>query len=245
MPRGSWWMPPNAASHGFALDHLMRWDMAAMGACFLLAQALLFWLLLRPRTKRTAVHALRVELLPLLLLTILYIAMSVTAEHVWAHERFQGAAPAALRVEVVGQQFQWYFHYPGADAAYGASRPQLVNASLGNPLGLDPADAHGRDDIVASELVLPQGREVDLQLRSLDVIHGFFLPEMRLKQNAVPGQTLHVHFTPIAQGTYAVLCTQLCGSGHARMQAKLRVVSVATYQQWLASRAPHHAGTAP
>ena len=245
MPRATWWMPPNAAAHGVAVDHLMRWDIAVMGGCFLLAQAVLVWLLLRPRRHHSAPPVLHVELLPLLLLTSLYVAMTITAEQVWAHQRFEGAEPAALRVEVVGQQFQWYFHYPGVDAAYGTSQPQLVNAALGNPLGIDPADAHGRDDIVASELVLPEGREVDLQLRSLDVIHGFFLPEMRLKQNAVPGQTLHVHFTPTRRGTYAVLCTQLCGSGHARMQAKLRVVSAGEYVQWLALHAPRHAGDKP
>ena len=117
------------------------------------------------------------------------------------------------------------------------SRPQLINAALGNPIGLDPADQHGEDDIVASELVLPVNRELDLQLRSLDVIHGFFVPQMRLKQNAVPGATLHVHFTPIREGTYPILCSQLCGSGHARMQTHLRVVSPSDYEAWLASRA--------
>ncbi len=169
--------------------------------------------------------------------SLLYIVMAVTAEHLWARQRFEGPAPAALRVEVVAQQFQWYFHYPGPDAAYGVSRPQLINAALGNPIGLDPADQHGQDDIVASELVLPVNRELDLQLRSLDVIHGFFVPQMRLKQNAVPGATLHVHFTPIREGTYAILCSQVCGSGHTRMQAHLRVVSPSDYQAWLASRA--------
>ena len=78
------------------------------------------------------------------LLVALYIVMAVTAEHLWARERFEGAAPAALHVEVVAQQFQWYFHYPGTDAAYGTSQPQLVNAALGNPIGLDPADQHGK-----------------------------------------------------------------------------------------------------
>ncbi len=239
-----WWMPPNAAAHGYAVDTLMRWDVGAMVGCFVLAHGLLIWLLLRPRRSSTAPLTRSVELLPLLLLTALYIAMAISAERVWAHERFEGAAPAALRVEVVGQQFQWYFHYPGADATYGTSQPQLVNAALGNPLGLDPEDSHGADDIVASELVLPIGREVDLQLRSLDVIHGFFLPDMRLKQNAVPGQSLHVHFTPVHEGVYPVLCSQLCGLGHARMQARLRVVSASAYQGWLASRAPHHAEVA-
>jgi cytochrome c oxidase subunit 2 len=232
-----WWMPPNAAAHGIAVDRLMRSDVAAMMACFLLANILLIWLFLSPRRGPSALSTWRVEFVPLGLLVVLYIVMAVTAEHLWARERFEGAAPDALRVEVVAQQFQWYFHYPGADAAYGQSRPQLINAALGNPIGLDPGDQHGRDDIVASELVLPVHREVDLQLRSLDVIHGFFVPEMRLKQNAVPGATLHVHFTPIREGVYPILCSQVCGSGHARMQAHLRVVSQSAYDAWLAARA--------
>jgi cytochrome c oxidase subunit 2 len=231
-----WWMPPNAAAHGIAVDRLMRWDVAAMTACFLLANILLIWFFLRPRRAPSAPSTWRVEFFPLTLLIALYIVMAVTAEHLWARERFEGAAPDALRVEVVAQQFQWYFHYPGTDAAYGQSRPQLINAALGNPIGLDPGDQHGRDDIVASELVLPVHREVDLQLRSLDVIHGFFVPEMRLKQNAVPGATLHVHFTPIREGFYPILCSQVCGSGHARMQAHMRVVSQSAYDAWLASR---------
>lgn len=231
-----WWMPPNAAAHGFAVDRLMRWDIAAMSACLLLANILLVWLFLRPRRAASPPSPWRVEFIPLGLLLVLYVVMAATAEYVWARERFEGAAPAALRVEVVAQQFQWYFHYPGVDAAYGESRPRLINAALGNPIGLDPADQHGIDDIVASELVLPVNREVDLQLRSLDVIHGFFMPEMRLKQNAVPGATLHIHFTPIREGMYPILCSQVCGSGHARMQAHMRVVSETTYDAWLVSR---------
>jgi cytochrome c oxidase subunit 2 len=232
-----WWMPPNAAAHGVAVDRLMRWDVGVMALCFLLAQIVLAWLFLRPRRKSSAPSTRRAEFAPLTLLVALYIVMAVTAEHLWARERFEGAAPDALRVEVVAQQFQWYFHYPGTDAAYGTSQPQLVNAALGNPIGLDPADDHGKDDIVASELVLPLNREVDLQLRSLDVIHGFFVPQMRLKQNAVPGDTLHVHFTPVREGNYPILCSQVCGSGHARMQARMRVVSQSVYDAWLVSRA--------
>jgi cytochrome c oxidase subunit 2 len=236
------WMPPNAAAHGIAVDRLMRWDIAVMSLCFVLAQVVLVWLLWRPRRERTAPSPWRVELVPLALLTLLYIVMAVTAEHVWASQRFEGPAPAALRVEAVGQQFQWYFHYPGRDATYGLSRPTLVNAALGNPLGLDAIDEHGRDDIVASELVLPVNREVDLQLRALDVIHGFFVPQMRLKQNAVPGETLHVHFTPMEAGIYPILCSQVCGSGHTRMQAWLRVVSERDYDAWLMAHA--HRGEA-
>jgi cytochrome c oxidase subunit II len=109
-----------------------------------------------------------------------------------------------------------------------------VRAAAGNPLGLDSADLHGADDIVSSELVLPAGREVDLRLRSHDVIHGLFIPGMRLKQNAVPGMVLHVHFTAVTPGEYDILCSQVCGLGHTRMQATLRVVSPAAFRDWLA-----------
>ncbi len=133
-------------------------------------------------------------------------------------------------------QFAWYFRYPGVDATFGATEPPLVSAAEGNPLGVDPADPHGHDDLVSSELVLSAGREVDLRLRAQDVIHGFAVPELRLKQNAVPGQTIHIHFTPTSPGTYAILCTQLCGSGHYRMNANLRVLQPDEFARWLAVR---------
>jgi cytochrome c oxidase subunit 2 len=84
-------------------------------------------------------------------------------------------------------------------------------------------------------LVLPVGHEVDLQIRSLDVVHGLFIPAMRLKQNALPGSTLHVHFTPVVVGEYPIVCSQVCGSGHYRMEAKLRVVSPSDFAQWMAA----------
>ena len=96
--------------------------------------------------------------------------------------------------------------------------------------------AYGKDDLVTSELVLPAGREVDLRLHAQDVIHGFAVPEMRLKQNAVPGTESHIHFTPEIPGTYAVLCTQVCGQGHFRMHAVLRVLPEREFDAWLAGK---------
>ena len=138
-----------------------------------------------------------------------------------------------MQVEVTGQQFVWYFRYPGADAAFGRTNLSLVAPAEGNPLGIDPNDSYGHDDIVTSQLVLPANREVDLTLRAVDVIHGFSIPEMRIKQNAIPGQTTHIHFTPELPGDYAILCTQVCGLGHYRMLATLRVLSPADFAAWL------------
>jgi len=133
-------------------------------------------------------------------------------------------------------QFAWYFRYPGEDATFGRTDPRRIAPGEGNPLGLDPTDERGKDDLVISQLVLPANRPVDLRLTAQDVIHGFAVPELRLKQNALPGQTIHLHFTPTTPGTYAILCTQLCGLGHYRMQADLRVVSPTEYATWLAAR---------
>jgi len=230
------WMPRNGAMHGFALDRLMQWNLAAIAALFLVAHVLLAIALLRRRRNERIRNFNVAGWLPLALLCGMYIWMAVAAQRLWAANRFEGPSPTAMQVEVVGVQFQWYFRYPGDDATFGATKPQLVNAGAGNPLGIDPLDAAGNDDIVGSELVLPAGREVDLRLRAHDVIHGFFIPGMRLKQNALPGQTLHIHFTPVIPGEYPILCTQVCGLGHGHMQARLKVVPAAEFASWLADR---------
>jgi cytochrome c oxidase subunit 2 len=246
-----WWMPPDGSLHGPAADGLLWFNLVVLGLLLLLAQALLIFVFLRrthpnnlsergPKGSKglfSSTHAKkllwRYELLPLIALTLLYTGLAIAAQRLWAANRFQGASPQALQVEVTGVQFQWYFRYPGPDAVFGSTRAELVNAPAGNPLGLDPADARGQDDIVSSVLVLPAGREVDLGIRSLDVIHGFFVPGMRVKQNAVPGMEMHIHFTPTIPGDYPILCSQICGSGHARMQTHLRVVPEAEYKTWL------------
>lgn len=240
-------LPPNGALHGFALDHLLRWNLLTIFWLFVAAQVLIVLALLTRNLRGRAARAspgksgsaavfILAELLPLLAITGLYLWMMVTSHRVWEERREPGATLNAVRVEVTGVQFEWYFRYPGNDGIYGALRPTLVNAPAGNPLGLDPRDPHSRDDIVSSVLVLPAGQPVDLTLRSPDVIHGFFIPGMRLKQDAIPGMTGHLQFTPTVPGNYPILCSQVCGLGHARMQAMLRVVSPADYQRWLAAR---------
>ncbi|WP_158748127.1 cytochrome C oxidase subunit II [Acidobacterium sp. S8] len=237
-----WWMPPNGALHGAAIDHLMWWNLTALTTLFLLAHIFLIAALFRTRKSGNDLSQLRWKFLPLAGLTLLYAWMAISAQKLWATIRFQGAAPNALQVEITGEQFQWYFRYPGADATFGLTRPELINAPAGNPLGVDRTDEHSADDIISSILILPAGHEVDLGIRSIDVIHGFFIPGMRVKQNAVPGMEMHIHFTPDTPGDYPILCSQVCGSGHARMQTHLQVVSENEYEIWLKKHAPEHLG---
>lgn len=229
------WMPPDGALHGPIVDHLMFWNLMALCAAAVFAHFWLGFAIFRRHSARGSFPAM-VRWALVAVFCVMYAWMALTAQRLWAANRFAGPSLTALQVEVVGEQFQWYFRYPGADAVFGTTRPQLVNAASGNPLGLDPRDPHSADDIVSSTLVLPVGREVDLQLRSLDVIHGFFIPGMRLKENTVPGLVLHIHFTPSATGTYPILCSQVCGLGHSRMQARLLVVSPTDFNTWIAGR---------
>lgn len=248
------WLPPNGALHGIDLDHLLRWNLDTVFWLFVASQILIVLALLMaalrrrtapPAQPRSVAAFLFTSLLPLLAITGLYIAMLVTSHRLWAARREQANLRNPVQVEVTGVQFAWYFRYPGDDGIYGRVAPRLVNAPAGNPLGLDPNDPHSRDDVVSPVLVLPAGRPVDLRLRSLDVIHGFFIPGMRLKQDAIPGMLGHLQFTPEVPGVYPILCSQVCGLGHARMQAQLRVVSEAEFQQWLAAREPGGATPPP
>jgi len=228
-----WHLPVDGSWHGHALDaHLLLNLWIALGL-FALANVLLVVGVVSHRRAHRPIHKLTLEYLPLAAFAAVFLFLGLRANSLWATQRYTGAAPDALQVEVTGLQFAWYFRYPGADATFGRTRNQLVSAAEGNPVGIDPADPHGNDDIVRPQLVLPAGREVDLTLRAVDVIHGFAVPEMRLKQNAVPGDTQHIHFTPTRPGDYAILCTQVCGLGHYRMQAVLRVMPPEQFDEWL------------
>lgn len=230
----TWGLPFDASAHGPAIDHHLLLNLwIILGLAALAHLILLVGLIARRRAEATS---WRVEYLPLAALALLFAFLTVRAERLWATARYTGAEPSALQVQVVGEQFVWYFRYPGADYTFGITKPQLVDAGAGNPLGIDPADGHGADDIVTSELVLPANRQIDLRINSMDVIHGFSVPQMRLKQNAVPGMTIHVHFTPKVPGTYAILCTQVCGMGHYRMNANLRVLPQDQFATWLAAK---------
>jgi cytochrome c oxidase subunit II len=229
-----WPLPADASAHGPALDHHLLLNLWIALALLTLAHLILIIGLIARRANEPTSHW-RIEYLPLIALAILFTTFTVKAERLWAATRYTGASPSAMQIEVTGAQFAWYFRYPGPDAIFGRTQPTLIDPGAANPVGIDPVDPASTDDFVTSELVIPANREIDLRLRSQDVIHGFAIPELRLKQNAVPGQTIHVHFTPTAPGTYAILCTQLCGLGHYRMNATLRIISPDQFAAWLAA----------
>ena len=228
-----WRLPFDASLHGPAMDRHLLLNLWIALALLALAHLVLLTGLARRSRSTTPARKWLVEYLPLTAISLVFILLGIRAERLWAAQRYTGADPGAMQVEVTGMQFVWYFRYPGPDAAFGNTSLTLADPSAANPLGLDPNDPHSADDIVSSQLVLPANREVDLRLRAQDVIHGFSVPELRIKQNAVPGETVHIHFTPTVPGDYAILCTQVCGSGHYRMNATLRVLPQAQFDAWL------------
>jgi cytochrome c oxidase subunit II len=239
-----WPLPADASAHGPALDaHLLLNLWIALALLALAHVLLLIGLIARRAHQQTqpteASRLWRIEHIPLAILALLFTFLTLRAERLWADARYTGPDLTAMQVEVTGVQFAWYFRYPGPDAVFGITQPKLVAPGEGNPLGLDPSDPHAADDILSSELVLPANRQVDLRLRAQDVIHGFSVPEMRLKQDAVPGETIHLHFTPTTPGTYAILCTQVCGLGHHRMSATLRVLPPDEFAAWLDKHQRH------
>lgn len=235
LPVTRWLLPADASLHGSALDrHLLLNLWIMLGLAALAHALLLIGLLLRraPEAAPGKPHRVRVEYMPLLGLALLFAVLGVQAERLWADTHTTGPDKAALQIEVTGVQFAWYFRYPGPDAIFGRTSPALVDPAAANPVGIDPADPAGADDFVSAELVLPAGHDVDLTLRAQDVIHGFAVPELRLKQNAVPGMVQHIHFTAETPGTYVVLCTQVCGLGHYRMNANVRVLPQPEFDAW-------------
>lgn len=143
----------------------------------------------------------------------------------------------AVVVRVVAEQFTWNIHYPGADGVFGNSDIKLVTAE--NPLGLDTADTNAKDDITTiNQLYLPVDKPVIVRLSSKDVVHSFSLPEMRVKQDAIPGDVIPVWFVPTKTGEFEIACAQLCGLGHYRMRGFLTIQTQEEFDAWLKETPP-------
>jgi cytochrome c oxidase subunit II len=147
--------------------------------------------------------------------------------------QFVTVPKGAAEIEVVGQQWQWSFRLPGRDGLLGTSDPRYISSD--NPLGLNPNDPNGQDNvvIVADDLHLPVGKPVKVLLRSLDVIHDFYVPEFRAKMDLMPGLVTYFWFTPTRTGTFEVLCAAFCGVGHPQMRGSVVVENENAYQAWL------------
>ncbi len=231
------WFPPAITDIGAQIDSQFQRTLVITGVIIVLAQFGLALTIFRFRDHGQKASYIEgnstMEFVWTLATVIMFVGLGFYGEHAWAEAHFQGAAPGALVVELTGQQFAWNFRYAGPDGKWGRLLPELVSASSGNPLGLDPRDPAGKDDIVSPVMYVPVGREVELLIRTQDVTHSFYVRELRLKQDAVPGMVITMHFNPTVEGQYEIACAELCGLGHYRMRSFLNVVSQAEYDKWM------------
>ena len=236
-----WWFPPAITDFGHEIDDQFFRTFVITGVVFVLAQFGLAYAIYRFRDhgqKATYFEGNNtMEVVWTLATVVLFVGLGLYARSAWAQVHFIGAAPGALRIEVTAQQFAWNFHYAGADGQMGRTKPERVSASTGNPIGLDQTDPASKDDIVSPTIAVPAGREVELVLLSQDVTHSFYVRELRLKQDLVPGMEIHMHFTATVPGDYELACAELCGLGHYRMHSMLSVMSEADFEKWMKDQA--------
>ena len=135
--------------------------------------------------------------------------------------------------KVIAQQWQWSYRLPGADGKLGTSDSRKISPE--NPLGVNADDPNGQDDVVveAADLHLPIDKPVKMLLRSIDVLHDFYVPEFRAKMDMIPGSVTYFWFTPTRTGTFEVLCAELCGTGHGFMRGIVMVDTEEEYAAWL------------
>lgn len=231
-----WWFPPAITPVGHQIDQQFLITFIVTGIVFVLAQLALAWMVFRYRDQGRKARFVRgshvLEVVWTTITLVIFVGLGVMASHAWGEVHFGGPSPGALQVEVTGVQFQWNFRYPGPDGKFGRIVPKDIDASVGNPLGLDPSDPAAKDDIVVPDLYLPVDRQIELMLRSQDVIHSFFVRELRVKQDCVPGIIIPIHFTVSKIGNYEITCNQLCGLGHYHMHAMLHVLSQGDFAKW-------------
>jgi cytochrome c oxidase subunit 2 len=234
---GAYAPPPAITDVGLAIDHQYDLTLAVVATVFILSQLGLAFAIFRFRDHGQKARFTRgnntMEVIWTTATVILFVGLGLMGRKAWAEMRFTEAAPGAIPVEVTENQFVFNFRYPGPDGKFGHLDPKQISASTGNPLGIDQNDPAGKDDIVVPTLTVPVNHEVQLMIRSQDVIHNFFVRELRLQQDATPGMVVPLHFTANAIGQYEIVCTQLCGLGHSRMHSYLNVVSEADYAAFL------------
>jgi cytochrome c oxidase subunit 2 len=212
-----WWLPPNVSSYGPHIDQLFYLILGMVGFFFVLTEGILIWCVFRyarkSETKADFTHGNhKLEMLWTAIPGALLLVITFTQMGTWAEIKYKGSFPNVAPIaEVWASQFDWRVRYPGDDGKFGTMD------DIENPF----------------EFVVPVNEPVLFHLRSRDVIHSFFVPYLRLKQDAMPGMVIPVWFQVTQEGSYDLVCAELCGWGHYKMAGRLRVVSRAAYEEWL------------
>jgi cytochrome c oxidase subunit 2 len=243
----AYYMPPDYSAHGAELDRLnanVHWLMLILFVGWGLVFLFMIMRFRASKHPKANYHGTKSHLSTyaefgiLVVEIVLLVVFSIPLWARWTNP--PGPDQNPLEVRVVAEQFAWNVHYPGADHIFGKTDVTLVSSS--NPLGLDVTDPHAKDDIATlNQLYLEVNRPIIVRISSKDVIHSFGLPYMRVKQDAIPGMVVPVHFTARKTSgaeTWEIACAQLCGLGHYRMRGQYHVQTKEDFDKWMASQTP-------
>ena len=232
-------IPENYSEHGGSVDHLIdlvHWFMLALfvgWTAFFLFACWKFW---RKRNPKASYHGVQNHVTTHLeigvaifeAVLLLGFAFPLWAERTDRFEDIQAQDP--VRARVIGYQFGWNYHYPGADGKFGRIDRHLIQQA-GDPC-IDPEDPNGWDDFVSPILKLPVGEPAILQITATDVIHGYAIVPMRIQQDAIPGTDIPMWFRPLKTLETSVVCAQLCGEGHGDMVGIMEVIAKDAFTSW-------------
>jgi cytochrome c oxidase subunit 2 len=263
-------LPGSASEHGLKIDALWDANMWLVTVVFLVTNFFLFWFAYKYRgnSKTTATffaHSTKLEMLWTIIPAIALAFIIIFGLKYWNEIMDDAKDPNKITIELYAKQFDWTARYSGKDGKLGGTDYRHINGS--NSVGLDTSDVTGYDDIIVrQEFHIPVGREIQLLMRSRDVIHSAYLPHFRAQMNCVPGMVTEFKFKPIktteemrkdpyviemmakinkvreSEGKepiifdYMLLCNKICGPGHFNMPMTVVVESEKDYNEWLAKQ---------
>ncbi|MCW2318238.1 cytochrome c oxidase subunit 2 [Rhodoblastus acidophilus] len=233
-----WWTTP-IATNWTNIDSTLSLTFWLTGVAFVLVISFLGWCVWRYRhhAGRVAHYEPESGRLEIWLGAITAVGVVfLLAPGLIAWGKFINPPADAATVEIVGQQWAWYYRLPGPDGKLGRADARFVTAD--NPLGVNPYDPNSKGNLIVNggDLHLPVNKPVKILLRSIDVIHNFYIPEFRAKMDMLPGSESYFWFTPTKTGTFEILCAAYCGVGHSYMRGNVVIESDDDYQKWIAQQ---------
>ncbi len=233
-----WWWTPIASNWG-GIDATVQLTFLLTGIVFVLVLLFMIYCIVKYRYREDRrgeyqPEDKKLEMRLTVLTTIGVIALLAPGLMVW--NDYVNPPEDAIPIEVMGQQWSWSFRLTGEDGILGTSDAR--NISPENPFGLNPKDPNGQDDILleGDDLHLLVDKPVKVLLRSIDVLHDFYVPQFRAKMDLVPGMITYYWFTPTREGEFEILCAELCGVGHHVMRGLVVVDNESSYQEWISEQ---------
>ena len=246
-------LPTLASEHGAQIDRFLLYVHLVMLVAFIGWGAWFLYSIVRfrkGRNPRADYHGMRTRLpyVAVAAMALVEFALLLGMALPFWHDEINAMPKSGedvVELRVVGKQFEWMMHYPGTDGIFGRTDPSLIDDQV-NLLGLDKDDAAGADDIYSPVLHIPVGKQILIGLSTRDMIHGFSLPEFRVKQDAIPDMRIPVYFTPTMTTAefraltgnedrdFEIACAQLCGVSHYTMRDRLIVETEEEFEAWYA-----------